>query len=250
LAIDATTFVWAAGAATLLRHTPPALRKQDRTGVLDELRTGAGYVRHHSVLGPVALSGCVAGVGTGIVGSVVIVHVTKSLGYDTGPQGVVYAIGGVGSLFGAALAPKVLARFGLQRTLVIALVATAPAFALMAWAPGPSLIGYAMLVGQQLLADPLGTISLVAFGTLVAGNAPDAMRGRVESTVMVLSTLGIAAGFVVGGALGERQVLGTAWTLFAGGLVTASACVFLTKPSVRTADVRPVTLAAAQDVPS
>ncbi len=250
LAIDATTFVWAASAATLLRRTPPALRRQDRTGVLDELRSGAGYVRRHRVLGPVALSGCVAGVGTGIVGSVVIVHVTKSLGYDTGPQGLVYAIGGVGSLIGAAIAPKVLARFGLQRTLVVALLATAPAFALMAFAPGPSVVGYAMLIGQQLLADPLGTISLVAFGTLIAGNAPDAMRGRVESTVMVLSTLGIAAGFVIGGALGERQVLGTAWTLFAGGLVTAAASVFLTNSSMESAAAQAVRSAATQDVPS
>jgi MFS family permease len=235
LAVDAATFVWAGAAALLLRPTPPALGKQDRTGVADELRSGARFVRHHGVLGPVTLSGFVSGMGVGIVGAVVIVHVTTTLGYDTGPQGVVYAVGGAGSLVGAALAPRVLARLGLQRTLIAALVVAAPAFALMAFAPGPSVLGYAMLVGQQLVSDPLGTISLVAFGTVVAANAPDEMRGRVESTVLVVSTLGIAAGFVIGGVLGESHRLGTAWTLFGGGLMSAVAAIFLLSPGVRDA---------------
>ena len=129
-------------------------------------------MRHHLVLGPIALSECIAGLGTGIIGSVAIVHVTKTLGYDTGPQGVVYAIGGVGSLVAAALAPRVLARFGLWRSMVVALVVMVPAMSLMAWAPRPSVLGYAMLVGQQLLADPVGTVSIVAFGTVIAAGAP------------------------------------------------------------------------------
>ena len=101
LAIDALSFVWAACASALLRATPPALRQIDRTDVTSELREGALYVRRHRVLGPIALAECIAGVGTGIVGSVVIVHVTKTLDYDTGPQGIVYAIGGVSDLWSA-----------------------------------------------------------------------------------------------------------------------------------------------------
>ena len=228
LAIDAMSFVWAACASALLRPTPPALRKTDRTDVSSELRDGTNYVRHHGVLGPIALAECIGGVGTGIIGSVVIVHVTKTLGYDTGPQGIVYAIGGVGSLVGAALAPRILARFGLYRSIVVALVVMLPAMSLMAFAPGPSLVGYAMLIGQQLLADPVGTVSLVAFGTVIAAGAPEAMRGRVESTIAVLASFGMAAGFVIGGLLGEPWLLGTRWTLFAGGAVTAGAALCLT----------------------
>ena len=233
LAIDAGSFVWAAAVTLLLRPTPPALHRHDRTDVLSELRDGARYVRHHVVLGPVALSEVIAGIGGGIVGSVVIVHVTKTLGYDTGPQGIVYAIGGVGSLVAAGLAPRVLARMGLHRSIVVALVATAPAMSLMAFAPGPSLLGYAMLVGQQLLADPVGTISLVAYGTVVAAGSPNAMRGRVESTVTVLGTLGLAAGFLIGGVLGEPSLLGTRLTLFGGGVITAAAALLLAGPAVR-----------------
>ncbi|MEP7113964.1 MAG: MFS transporter [Ilumatobacteraceae bacterium] len=233
LAIDAGSFVWAAAVTVFLRPTPPALRKQNRTDVWSELREGARYVRRHVVLGPVALSGVIAGIGGGIVGSVVIVHVTKTLGYDTGPQGIVYAIGGVGSLVAAVVAPRVLARLGLHRSIVVALIAIAPAMSLMAFAPGPSVFGYAMLVGQQLMADPVGTVSLVAYGTVVAAGSPEAMRGRVESTVAVLSTLGLASGFVIGGVLGERSQLGTRLTLFIGALVTASAAVCLAGREVR-----------------
>ena len=104
---------------------------------------------------------------------------------------------------------------------------------LMAFAPGPSLLGYAMLVGQQLIADPVGTVSIVAYGTVVAAGSPEAIRGRVESTVGVLGTLGLAAGFVIGGALGEQAVLGSRLTLFLGGVVTTIAAGCLVGPDVR-----------------
>jgi MFS family permease len=243
LAIDAVSFVWAAAVSMLLRPTPPALRKQHRTDVLSELRDGARYVRRHLVLGPIALSEVIAGIGGGIVGSVIIVHVTKTLGYDTGPQGVVYAMGGVGSLVAAGLAPRVLTRLGLHRSIVVALIAMAPAMSLMAFAPGPSLLGYAMLVGQQLIADPIGTVSIVAYGTVVAAGSPESMRGRVESTVGVLGTLGLASGYVIGGVLGEASQLGTRLTMFLGGLLTASAALCLAGRAVRkvhTADDVPV----------
>src|SRR4029079_8155110 len=214
VAIAAATFPWGAGVSRLLaartpararRLRPPALRRVDRTDVVSELRGGARYVRQHLVLRPMAASELIAGVGAGVVGSVVIVHVTKALGYDTGPQGVVYAMGAVGSVVGAALAPRVLARFGLHRSIVLALLAMVPAMSLMAFAPGPSLLGYAMLVAQQLLADPIGTISIVAFGTVIAAGSPEAMRGRVESTISVLAMIGMAAGYAVGGFLGETS---------------------------------------------
>ena len=243
LAIDAATFLWAACVSVLLRPTPPALRRVDRTDVLSELRDGARYVRQHLVLRPMAVSELIAGIGAGVVGSVVIVHVTKTLGYDTGPQGVVYAMGAVGSVVGAALAPRVLARFGLHRSIVLALLAMVPAMSLMAFAPGPSLLGYAMLVGQQLLADPIGTISIVAFGTVIAAGSPEAMRGRVESTISVLAMIGMAAGYAVGGFLGETSRLGTTTTLFLGSLVTGSAALCLGGRDVRrvhtVADVSP-----------
>ena len=233
LAIDAASFLWAACVSALLRPTPPALRRLDRTDVLSELRDGARFVRRHSILRPMAMSELVAGRSGTIVGSVVIVHVTKTLGYDTGPQGVVYAMGAVGSVAGAALAPRVLHRFGLHRSIVLALVAMVPAMSLMAFAPEPSLLGYSMLVGQQLVADPIGTISIVAFGTVIAAGSPEPVRGRIESTISVLAMIGLAAGYAVGGYLGETSRLGTTTTMFLGAVVTASAALCLGGRDVR-----------------
>ncbi|HEY7628110.1 MAG TPA: MFS transporter [Ilumatobacteraceae bacterium] len=236
LAIDAASFVWAAAITLLLRPTPPALHHAERSSVVRELSDGARFVRHHDVLGPVALAELIAGISAGILGSVVIVHVTKTLGYDTGPQGVVYAIGGIGSLLAAMVAPRALDRLGLRRAMVLALVAILPSTALMAYAPHPSALGYAMLVGQQLLADPLGTLGLVAFGTAIAAGSPDPMRGRVESTIAVLATIGTAFGFVVGGLLGETSV-GTAGALMigAGTSVVAALCLAGGRPSLAPA---------------
>lgn len=227
LAIDAGTFVWAAVVTTWLRTTPPALRRELRSDVLSELRDGARFVFDHSTLAAVAWAELVAGVGTGIIGSVVIVHVTKTLGYSTGPQGVVYAVGSVGSLIAASVAPRALERIGLRRSMMFALVAVVPSTALMAFAPHPSVLGYAMLVGQQLLADPLGTLGLVAFGTVIAAGSAEAMRGRVESTIAVLATIGTGAGFVAGGVLGQSAV-GTGGALMVGACTSGSAALWLT----------------------
>jgi MFS family permease len=233
LGIDAATFVWAAGMASQLRATPPALHERDRTDVLDELRAGVRYVRGHPVLGPVAWSGLVAGIGSGMTGAVIIVHITKTLGYGTGPQGIVYALGGVASLIGAAFAPRVLAWLGLTRSLTAALLLSVPTTALVAFAPGPSVRGYAMLASQQLLFDPVGTLSMIAFGTVIAAGAPEHMRGRVESTTLVLATFGISIGFVVGGYLGEPSRLGTLRTLFTAGVVAGLSAFCLTGRNVR-----------------
>jgi Na+/melibiose symporter-like transporter len=228
LAIDAGTFVWAAVVTMWLRPTPPALRRDQRTDVFSELGDGARFVFDDATLAPVAWAELVAGLGTGIIGSVVIVHVTKTLGYATGPQGVVYAVGSIGSLIAAALAPRVLERIGLRRSMALALVAVVPSTALMAFAPHPSVLGYAMLVGQQLLADPLGTIGLVAFGTAIAAAAAETMRGRVESTIGVLATIGTGVGFVVGGVLGQSP-LGTAGALMIGACASGAAALCLTQ---------------------
>jgi MFS family permease len=90
-----------------------------------------------------------------------------------------------------------------------------------------------MLVGQQLLADPIGTISIVAFGTVVAAGSPESMRGRVESTISVVAMIGMAAGYAIGGFLGETSRLGTTTTLFLGALVTGSAALCLSGRDVR-----------------
>ena len=59
------------------------------------------------------------------------------------------------------------------------------------------------------------------------------MRARVESTIAVLATIGLAAGYVLGGVLGEPSRLGSASTLFAGGVVTTAAALCLGSRVVR-----------------
>ena len=59
------------------------------------------------------------------------------------------------------------------------------------------------------------------------------MRARVESTVSVLGTLGLAAGFLIGGVLGEASLLGTRLTLFGGAVSTAAAALLLAGREVR-----------------
>ena len=77
----------------------------------------------------------------------------------------------------------------------------------------------------------------------IASGEPAAMRGRVESTISVLAMIGMAAGYAVGGFLGETSRLGTTTTLFLGSLVTGSAALCLGGRDVRrvhtVADVSP-----------
>lgn len=169
-----------------------------------------------------------------IVGTVYLVFVTKTLGFSPGVLGMIFAVGGVTSLAGALLAGRVTKRFGVGGTLIGGLIVTSIGSLFLPLAPGATLLGAAFLLMNQVVTDPAWTVFEINATSLRQAVTPDALRGRVNGTMRVLSLgmalVGTFAGGVLGETLGVRAALGVG---VCGGFVAAVFVFFSPVRSLR-----------------
>ncbi|MBK7263661.1 MAG: MFS transporter [Rubrivivax sp.] len=155
------------------------------------LREALAFVAGDAQLRTLALLEGLVAAGMGIAGTSYMIYVTRDLGLPTAILGLVFAVGGIGSALGAALAPRLGRRIGGGRALAwgLALATLGNLFAPLA--AGAGLIAIALLVAQQLVGDAGQVAYAVHDRTLRQTLAPPAALARVDA---VLRGLGQAAG--------------------------------------------------------
>lgn len=202
-----------------------------RAQIVEGLRT----VWHDPRLRALALGQSALDLLSRIVGTVYLVFVTKTLGFSPGVLGMIFAVGGVTSLLGALFAGRVTKRFGVGNTLIGGLIVTSIGSLFSPLAPGATLLGAAFLLLNQVVTDPAWTVFEINATSLRQAVTPDALRGRVNGTLRVLSLgmalVGTLAGGVLGETLGVRAALGVG---VCGGFVAALFVFFSPLRSLRT----------------
>jgi MFS family permease len=118
--------------------------------------------------------------------------------------GLTIAVGGVGSLLGAALARPMGKTLGPGPAIVLATVGSAASVFLIPFAHGPLALRAGMMMGAQLVGDTLGTAVIIIAVSL-------------RQTILPRQLLGRSAGVLTAGA-GASGILGS---LTAGALATA-----------------------------
>ena len=96
-------------ALAIHRIEAPELLERDEaveTNLLEEAVGGFAYVRREVVLRVLAIAQCLLNVSHGMTGTVFFLFVVDSLGFETGPLGMIFAFGGVASLGGALIAGR------------------------------------------------------------------------------------------------------------------------------------------------
>ena len=233
--IDAITFGVAAIFAAGLPATPPSIAHKDRRTVMVEMGEGLRVVRRQTVLRPMALGAVALGLGRGLMNTLFVLHVTRTLGYRPGPQGLVYAVGGVVSIIAATIASRVTNRLGAGRAVLVGLTIESVAMLFVVFAPSPSWAGYSMLTAQQVIGDLAMTVAIVANVAIRQTHTPDGMRGRVESAIGTATTFGVVIGMATAGWLGPAERLGTRGGLGLGAaLYGLAVLVMLPLRSIRT----------------
>src|SRR5207248_11665838 len=101
--------------------------------------------------------------------------------------GIVISAGGVGSLVGSVFASRVINRLGIGRALVTTAIAASALGVLTPLAQGTVALATLMVFLPQLIGDGLQTIEGVGERSLVQGLVPDAVLGRVNATLEVIS---------------------------------------------------------------
>jgi MFS family permease len=145
--------------------------------------------------------------------------------------GLTIAMGGVGGLAGATLAPWLTRRLGAGPAILLTgLVGGATTF-LIPLAAGPPLAAMAMLAAAQLVGDGLQTVSAIGSASLRQTVLPARQLGRAGGAFATGNAAAGVAGALVGGALGA--VIGPRGTLLIAAAGVTAASLFVAASPLR-----------------
>jgi Na+/melibiose symporter-like transporter len=190
-----------------------------------DLGAGLRLVLAHRLVRPLWL----AGVGKSFFGNfyaaLYALLALTVLKLSTPMLGLTVAMGGVGGLAGAALAPRVTRRLGPGPTILLTgLVGSAAGF-LIPLAAGPPLAAMAMLATAQLFGDALQTVSAISSTTLRQTVLPAHQLGRSGGAFATGEAAAGVAGALSAGALGAA--LGPRETLLIAQIGLTAASLFV-----------------------
>lgn len=169
-----------------------------------------------------ALDALVALAG-GIAGTAYMIFVSRELALPTVVLGLVFALGGLGSAIGAALAPGLGRRIGGGRALAWGLVTAAVGSACIPLADGAGLAPWVLLAAHQLLGDAGQVVHHVHDRTLRQSLvAPQALAG-IDGAMRTLAQFATVAGALAGGAFASAYGVRPALWLATALLLAAAA---------------------------
>lgn len=235
---DALSFLASAYSLGLIRTREPV-----RTGAVVPLedKRNAGAIVHEAVLGmrfsitqPIlrALLGQVAleSFAGGIIGTLYGVYAVRELSLTPALMGIVVGVGGVSALIGAFLAERMVARFGLGRTLIGTGVLGWASAGLIVLAHGPLSVALPFLFASQA-GDVMGAIFHINALSLRQASVPDHVMGRASSALRMVEGMLLPAGALVGGLLAEHTSVRA--TLAVGILIGSASLVPIVFSSIR-----------------
>ncbi len=159
----------------------------------------------------------------------IILIIAKHQGASPSLIGVMFAIGAVGGLLGAMVAPSIQKRFGFTQVIVTTVWIQALSIPLFAVAPNVVILG--VLGGISFAVSPI--YNAVQFSYRMA-IIPDALQGRVNSAMRLAIFGTMPVGSVLAGVLIQGFGAVTSVLVFGGVIVTLATITSL-NPQVRSA---------------
>jgi len=222
--IDAISFLASALAIALIR-TPepaPAPRAKD-TSVAREIADGARLIFSDRRLRAFGVNAIVGGFSNSLVSTLYMLFVVNSLGFKPGVLGVIFAVGGASSIFGALAAERTAGALGTGMAICAGLAIDGVALMLLPIAHGSGYVSVALLVAQQLIGDSAATIYFINSVSLIQAITPRPVLGRVNASLRFLTLASVLTGQIVAGIAGGMIGLRTTIALGAVGLWIAAA---------------------------
>ena len=183
---------------------------------------GFRLVAERPVLRSLAACDVFLALGFSITGASYMIFVSRDIAFETGLLGLIFATGALGSLAGAAIAPRLGRAMGSGNALTMGLVAAGLGALLIPLVPAAGLVGVVLLIGHQIIGDSGSVVAMIHSRTLRQIHSPAAIRGRVDAALRGISQLATLGGAVAGGAVatiyGTRASL---WLAAAAILVAA-----------------------------
>ena len=135
---DSVSFFISGAFLVAIRKKEPPLEKSEdgrRAGMRDELWEGLLYVVKHPYLRPQAISTGTSNFFSNVAFSIIVVFAVRTLHMSVGLIGVVFALGSIGWLAGAALAPRTQRWLGVGGATILGAALSGPGTLLVALTP-------------------------------------------------------------------------------------------------------------------
>jgi predicted MFS family arabinose efflux permease len=211
LVTDALTYVASALLLVRVDETPPPPREATAGVTLravlksfaTEVRDGLQTVIAHPTLRALATVAALTAFGSSFAATTYMIYVARDLGFSTGALGMIFALGGFGSLAGAWGVAKLAHRIPPHRLLIAGLFVWAIGSAAAPLAVSATVFGALLLCAQQLIGDAGGITVHIADRTLRQSHTPQTHLARVDASIRTVTHVFTLAGALLSGALAE-----------------------------------------------
>ncbi len=228
--IDAASFVVSAVTLGLIRLHEPAVTPEKHPDMRREVVDGLKAAWQQPLLRASALAVLIHGLSGGIFGALVVLYMSRGLGFNPGTLGMIWAVGGVSSFAGAALTPRITRGLGSGWAMILGLGVFGVSQFFIPLASGATILSALFLIAQQL-GDGFYIVYEINQVSLRQTITSDHMLGRVNATLQFINLGTTLLGSLLGGLLGE--MLGVRLVLVLGGCVTLLAALALAVSPLR-----------------
>jgi predicted MFS family arabinose efflux permease len=231
---DAISFAISAGTICAIKTREVVGERRADVPLLSEALHGFGFVWRNRALRALLLRSVTVFLAIGVIFPLYLLNALTVIHMSPFALGVAIALGGVGSLAGASVAPRLSTRHGIGPTFFATAVLIGAAQLLLPLSSALPRIGFACLCAQQLFGDFVWTVYVVNETSLRQLLAPQHAIGRVNAAMQLASRGILPFGALLGGFLGER--IGVGPTLFVGAAGVLASSLWLV-PLRRTREI-------------
>jgi MFS family permease len=235
--LDALSFVASAVSVGLIRTPEPPAPPVAQPNLTREVVEGLVEVWRSPLLRSIALCTLTLELSGGIYGALVVLYMSQGLGFEPGILTMFWAVGGISSFLGAALATRVTRRLGIGRAMIAGLLLSGCATLLIPLAQGATLAAALLLIAQQLFGDGAYTVYEINQVSLRQSIVAGRRLGRVNASLRFVALGATLAGALLGGVLGET--IGVRPALAGGGICMLLSTLWLVFSPLRRLQVAP-----------
>jgi MFS family permease len=193
------------------------------TSLVTDIREGLRFVWHEHRIRAVAFCTATSNLFSAVMGSVVLLLMTRVLGFSGGKIGLVFAVSGLGAVVGAVIAPWLARRFGVGRAIVLPIALGGVGPFLVATATGS--LAPALIAGGFAIVGGTGVAYNINQVSVRQALCPRRLQGRMNASVRFLVWGTLPLGGFLGGALGS--IIGIRSTLWVAAVGQALAFLWL-----------------------
>jgi MFS family permease len=210
---DALSFLAsAAWLSRIEREERLEARGVERTRLAAEILEGLRFVARNPYLRPSMVYVAAFNFFTNVIFAIFLVYAVRRLDLSPAVIGLVLAIGSIGFLVGAFLAPRISARLGVGTTMIGAAAVAGLALFLIPLAPPSNAIPF--LIASGVIVDFAIVLYNVTGISLFQAITPDRLLGRMNASRRFVVWGVLPLGSLAGGAL--ASTIGLRETLFVG----------------------------------